>query len=385
MADPLDLLDVRGQLSDEERAVQDSVARFVAAEVLPIIGEAFDAGRFPRELVRPMAELGLLGSSLEGWGCPGLGPVAYGLICQEIERGDSALRSFVSVQSSLVMWPIHAYGSEAQKARWLPALARGEAIGCFGLSEADGGSDPANMRTRARRDGSDWILDGTKTWISNGSIADCALVWARSEEGVRGFLVERGTPGFTATDIGRKYSLRASVTSTLHLDAVRVPAEQRLPGALGLRAALSCLNEARYGICWGATGAAAACLAESLAYTGERQLFGRPLAHTQSVQQRLADMARQLATARLLALHLGRLKQAGELSPVQVSLAKWNNVRMALAVARECRDLLGAAGITSCHQAIRHMLNLESVITYEGTETVHQLVVGQTLTGKSAF
>ena len=385
MGDPLDLLDVRGQLSDEECAVQDSVARFVAAEVLPIIGEAFDAGRFPRELVRPMAELGLLGSSLEGWGCPGLGPVAYGLICQEIERGDSALRSFVSVQSSLVMWPIHTYGSEAQKTRWLPALARGDAIGCFGLSEAAGGSDPASMRTRARRDGSDWILDGSKTWISNGSIADCALIWARSEEGVRGFLVERGTPGFTATDIGRKYSLRAAVTSTLHLDTVRVPAEQMLPGALGLRAALSCLSEARYGICWGAVGAASACLAESMAYTGERLLFGRPLAHTQSVQQRLADMARQLATARLLALHLGRLKQADTVSPVQVSLAKWNNVRMALELARECRDLLGAAGITSAHQAIRHMLNLESVITYEGTETIHQLVVGQALTGQSAF
>lgn len=383
---PDDLFDVRSLLSEEERAVQDSVARFTDARVLPLIGEAFDRGRFPRELVPEIAALGLLGPTLPAeYGGAGLGPVAYGLICQELERGDSALRSFVSVQSSLCMHAIHACGSEAQKRRWLPQMAAGHAIGCFGLTEAHGGSDPAGMRTHAVRDGGDWRITGGKMWITNGGIADLAIVWAQTGEGVRGFIVERGMPGFVTQDIGHKMSLRASVTSALFLDGVRVPEESRLPDALGLKAPLGCLDQARYGIAWGPLGAAIACLREALAYCGERVLFGRPLAATQSAQVRLADIARHLAAAQLLALQLGRLKQAGALQPAQVSLAKWNNCRMALDAARECRDLLGAAGITTEHAAIRHALNLESVITYEGTETVHQLVVGRALTGIAAF
>lgn len=383
--DPLDLLDTRSLLGEDELLVRDTVARFVDREVLPIIRECFEQHRFPRELVPRLAELGLLGHSLEGYGCAGLNSICAGLICQELERGDSGLRSFVSVQSSLVMYPIHAFGSEEQKSRWLPALARGEAIGCFGLTEAHGGSDPANMQTRAKRDGNRWILEGAKTWITNGTIADVAVVWAKTDEGVRGFLVEKDMPGFSATEIEHKFSMRASVTSALYFDDVRLPPASVLPGAAGLRAPLGCLTQARYGIVWGAIGAAQACLGELLEYTGSRVLFGRPLAHTQSIQIRLADMARRITTAQLLALRLGRLKDENRLHPTQISLAKWNNVRMALDVARDCRDMLGGAGISAEHSPIRHLLNLESVITYEGTETVHELVVGKELTGVAAF
>ncbi len=383
--DPLDLFDTRAELSDDERLVRDAVARFVDERVRPIIRECFEAHRFPRELVPELGELGLLGCTLEGYGCAGLGDVSYGVACQELERGDSGLRSFVSVQGSLTMYPLHAFGTEAQKQRWLPALASGRAIGCFGLTEAHGGSDPAAMRTRAERRGGDFVLTGSKMWITNGSIANVAVVWAEAPDGIRAFLVERGMPGFTAAEIEHKFSMRASVTSALYLDAVRVPAENMLPGANGVRAALACLTQARFGIVWGAVGAAQACLAELLDYTGSRELFGKPLARTQAIQLRLADMARRIAGAQLIALRLGRLKDAGRMEPVQVSLAKWNNVRMALDVARDCRDMLGAAGISAEHCPIRHMLNLESVITYEGTETVHELVVGRALTGEAAF
>jgi glutaryl-CoA dehydrogenase len=382
---PLDFYDVRGQLTEDEQMVQDTVARFTDEMVLPIIRECFEEHRFPAELLPEIAELGLLGSSLQGYGCAGLNGVSYGLICQELERGDSGIRSFVSVQSSLVMWPIHTYGSEEQKQRWLPALAAGEAIGCFGLTEPHGGSDPANMKTHAKRDGSDWVINGAKMWITNGSIADVAVVWARTEEGIRGFLVEKGAKGFEAPEIHRKFSLRASVTSALFLDNVRVPAENMLPGAAGLKGPLGCLTQARYGITWGAIGAAQACLKEALDYSNERLLFDRPVSHTQTVQRRLADMARRITTAQLLSLQLGRLKDAGRMQPAQVSLAKWNNVRMALDVARDARDILGGAGISAEYCPIRHMLNLESVITYEGTETIHELVVGRALTGVNAF
>ena len=383
--DPLDLYDLRGELSDDERMVQDSVARFVDERVLPIISEAWEEHRFPAELIPEMAQLGLLGSYLQGYGCAGLNALCYGLICQEIERGDSGLRSFISVQSSLVMWPIFTYGSEGQKERWLPEMAKGTAIGCFGLTESHGGSDPSNMKTTAKRKGSDWVLNGSKMWISNGSIADVALVWAASEEGIHGFLVERGTPGFEAPEIERKFSLRASVTSSLFLDNVVVPEQNRLPEAKTLGAALSCLLQARYGITWGAIGAAQACLREALDYTATRELFGRPLSHTQTIQTRVADMARRITTAQMLSLRLGRLKDRGEMAPTQVSIAKWNNVRMALDIARDARDILGGSGISAEYNAIRHMLNLESVITYEGTETIHQLVLGKELTGVNAF
>ena len=381
----LDLFDLRSCLTEEEQLVQDSVARLVDARVLPIIQECFENHRFPRELVPELAALGLLGASLEGYGCAGLNSIASGLICQELERGDSALRSFVSVQSSLVMYPIWAYGSEAQKQQYLPRMARGELIGCFGLTEPHGGSDPANMKTRARRSGGDWLISGSKMWITNGAIADACVCWADTEEGVRGFLIDKGTPGFTATEIEHKFSLRASNTGALFFDEVRVPESQRLPGAAGLKGPLSCLTQARYGISWGVIGAAQACLAQLIEYTATRELFGRPLAQNQAIQVRLAEMARGITTAQMLALQLGRLKDSGKLKPVQVSLAKWNNCRMALDIARDCRDMLGASGISAEYAPIRHMLNLESVITYEGTETIHQLAVGRELTGCSAF
>lgn len=381
----MDLYDIRSLLSEEECMVQDTVGRFVDEAVLPVIGECFEHGRFPADLVPRIAELGLLGSSIEGYDCAGLNSICYGLICQELERGDSGLRSFVSVQSSLVMYPIHRFGSEEQKQRWLPAMARGEAIGCFGLTEPHGGSDPSNMKTRARQEGDEWVINGAKMWITNGSIADVAVVWAMTDDGVAGFLVERGTPGFEAPEIEHKFSLRASVTSSLYFDKVRVPDSNRLPGAAGMKGPLSCLTQARYGIVWGAIGAAQACLRELLDYTESRVLFGRPLNHNQAIQLRLADMARRITAAQTLALHLGRLKDAERLHPTQVSLAKWNNVRMALEVARDCRDMLGGSGISSEFAPVRHMLNLESVITYEGTETIHQLVVGKELTGVSAF
>ena len=383
---PYDLFDVRSLLSEEERAVKDAVARFTDEKVIPVIGEAFDAGRFPKELVAEVAALGLLGSSLpEEYGCAGLNAVSYGLICQELERGDSGLRSFVSVQSSLCMYPIYAYGSEEQRRRWLPDMAAGKVIGCFGLTEPHGGSDPANMKTHARREGGDWVINGSKMWITNGNLADIAIVWAQTEEGIQGFVLEKGMAGFTTQEIKHKMSLRASLTGALFFDDVRVPDSHRLPNVKGLKGPLGCLTQARYGISWGPIGAAIACLDEALGYAKERVLFGRPLAATQSAQIKLAEMARRITTAQLLALQLGRLKEAGQLQPQQVSLAKWNNCRMAIDIARECRDLLGGAGITTEHAAIRHALNLESVITYEGTETVHQLVIGRELTGISAF
>ncbi len=382
---PMDFYDVRNQLSEEEQLVQDSVARFTDEKILPMIGEAFETHRFPAELVPEIAGLGLLGSSIDGYDCAGLNAVSYGLICQELERGDSGIRSFVSVQSSLCMHPIYTFGSDEQKQRWLPAMARGEAIGCFGLTEPHGGSDPANMKTHAKKDGGDWVLNGAKMWITNGSIADVAVVWAQTDEGILGFLVEKDMPGFDAPEIKHKFSLRASVTSSLFFDNVRVPAANVLPGVVGLKGPLSCLTQARYGITWGAIGAAQACLREAIDYSNERELFSRPVSHTQTIQRRLADMSRRITTAQLLSLQLGRLKDAGAMQPGQVSMAKWNNVRMALDIARDARDVLGGAGISAEYCPIRHMLNLESVITYEGTETIHELVVGKELTGVNAF
>lgn len=384
--DPLDLYDVRSLLSDEERMVQATVGRFVDEKVLPIIGDCFDQARFPVELIPEIASLGLLGATIpEEYGGAGMNGVCYGLICQELERGDSGLRSFASVQSSLCMYPIFAYGSEEQKREYLPRMSAGEVIGCFGLTEPHGGSDPANMKTHAKKAGDDWVINGAKMWITNGNLAHIAIVWAQTDDGIRGFVVPTTTPGFKAQEIHRKMSLRASVTSALFFDDVRLPASAMLPGVKGLRGPLGCLDQARYGITWGPIGAAQACLKEVLAYTAERNLFGRPLAANQSIQVKLADMARRITTAQLLSLQLGRMKDAGTLRPTQVSLAKWNNCRMAIDVARECRDILGGAGITTEHGAIRHALNLESVITYEGTQTVHELVVGRELTGINAF
>ena len=383
--DPFDLFDISSLLSEEELMIKDSVARFVDERAMPVIARHFDEATFPFDLVPEIAEMGLLGSSIEGYGCAGLNAVSYGLICQELERCDSGLRSFVSVQSSLCMYPIYAYGSEQQKQRWLPKMAAGEAIGCFGLTESHGGSDPGAMKTHARRDGDEWVINGSKMWITNGSIADIAIIWAKTDEGIMGFLIEKGTEGFEARTIHSKMSLRASVTSELYFDNVRVSESSRLPNVTGLKGPLGCLTQARFGITWGPIGSAIACLGEVLNYTSDRILFGRPLAANQAIQIRFADMARRITAAQLLSLQLGRLKDAGKMAPTQVSIAKWNNVRMALDIARDCRDILGGSGITTEYQAIRHMLNLESVITYEGTETVHQLVVGRELTGISAF
>ena len=382
---PMDLFDVRSELTEEECMVQDSVARYVDEQAIPVMREAFEQHRFPSELIPQVAELGLLGSSLEGYDCAGMNSISYGLICQELERADSGLRSFVSVQSSLVMFPIHAYGSEEQKQRWLPAMAKGEAIGCFGLTEPQGGSDPSNMKTHAKKDGDDWILNGSKMWITNATVADAAVVWAKTDEGVKGFIVEKDMPGFSTQEIENKFSLRASVTGALFFDNVRIPQASVLPGVSSLRGPLSCLTQARYGITWGVIGAAQSCLDEVLRYTEDRVLFGRPLSHTQTIQIRMADMARRITSAQLLSLQLGRLKDRGELRPTQVSLAKWNNCRAAIDIARDARDILGGSGISAEFVPIRHMLNLESVITYEGTETVHQLVVGKELTGVNAF
>ena len=384
--DPVDLFDVRGLLSDEERMVQDSVARMVDEQVLPVIREHFENHTFPRELVPELAGLGLLGSSLEGYGCAGMNAVSYGLICQELERGDSGLRSFVSVQSSLCMYPIHAYGSEEQKQQYLPRMAAGELIGAFGLTEPHGGSDPANMRTHAKRRGGDWVLNGAKMWITNSPIADIFVIWAKTEEGIRGFLVEKGARGLAAPEIENKFSLRASATGAIFLEDVVVPESSMLPGStVGIKAPLSCLTQARYGITWGVIGAAQACLSQVLDYSQSRVLFGRPLAATQTIQIRLAEMARKITTAQLLSLQLGRLKDAGTMTPSHVSLAKWNNCRIALDIARDARDILGGAGISAEYVPIRHALNLESVITYEGTETIHQLTIGRELTGINAF
>jgi glutaryl-CoA dehydrogenase len=382
---PGDFLNVDHLLSEEELMIRDSVRRYVAEQVLPNVGDWFEEGRLPRELARDLGELGLLGMHLDGYGCAGASATAYGLTCLELEAGDSGVRSLVSVQGSLAMYAIHRWGSEEQKLGWLPRMAAGEAIGCFGLTEPDSGSDPGSMRTRARRDGGDWILNGTKMWITNGSIADVAVVWARTDEGVRGFVVPTDAPGFSAPGIHRKLSLRASVTSELVLDDVRLPGDAVLPEATSLRGPLSCLSEARYGIVWGAAGAARACFEAALRYSGERTQFGRPIASFQIQQQKLAAMALEVNRATLLALQLGRLKDEGLLRPEQISLGKLGNVDAALDVARSARQMLGANGITLEYPVIRHMTNLESVVTYEGTADIHALVVGEALTGIQAF
>ena len=383
--DPRDIYAIDELAGDDERLVRETVRTFVRERALPVIGDHFDAGTFPIELVPGLAEMGLLGTHLHGYGCAGATALAYGVASEELEAGDSGLRSFVSVQGSLVMFPIHAYGSEEQKQRWLPEMAAGRAIGCFGLTEPDAGSDPSSMRTRARRDGDDWIIDGTKMWITNGSIADVAVVWAETDGGVRGFLVERGSRGFSATDVHRKLSLRASVTSELSFESVRVPADAVLPGVRGLRGPLSCLSEARYGVAWGAMGSARACYESALEYSRQRIAFGKPIAAYQLTQQKLVDMATAIVHGRLLVHRLGVLKDEGRAHPVMVSLAKRANVRTALDIARSARTVLGANGVTLEYPVARHMANLESVLTYEGTEEVHTLVIGKALTGEDAF
>jgi glutaryl-CoA dehydrogenase len=382
---PNDFLDIDRFLSDEERDIRDTVRAFVRDRVLPHIGEWYDAARLPRELAGELGKLGVLGMHLDGYGCAGASAVAYGLACLELEAGDSGLRSLVSVQGSLAMFAIHQWGSEEQKQEWLPRMATGEALGCFGLTEADSGSDPGSMRTRARRDGDDWILHGQKMWITNASVADVAIVWAVTDDGVRGFVVPADSQGFATQDIHGKLSLRASVTSELLLDDVRLPAGAMLAGINSLRGPLACLNEARYGIVWGATGAARACFEAALDYAKARIQFDRPIASFQLQQQRLAAMALEVNRSALLALHLGRLKDAGHLLPEQVSMGKLGNVNAALDVARSARQLLGANGITLEYPVMRHMNNLESVVTYEGTADIHALVLGAALTGIQAF
>ncbi|MGC4855471.1 acyl-CoA dehydrogenase family protein [Micromonospora sp. DT4] len=382
----LDLLDLDPSLTEEERQIRDVVRRLVDDRVRPYVADWYEEGRVPaRELAREFGKLGLLGMHLDGYGCAGASAVAYGLACQELEAADSGVRSLVSVQGSLAMYAIWRYGSEEQKRRWLPSMATGESIGCFGLTEPDHGSDPASMATRARRDGDDWVLTGGKMWITNAPIADVAVIWARTDDGVRGFAVPMDTPGVTAREIRRKMSLRASLTGEIVLDDVRLPADAQLPEAIGLKAPLSCLTEARHGIVWGAVGAARDCLETTLAYATTRTQFGRPLAGFQLTQAKLADMAVELVKAQLLALHLGRLADAGRLRPDQVSVGKLNNVREALAIARQCRTILGANGVSGEYPVLRHANNLESVLTYEGTSEIHQLIVGQRLTGLSAF
>jgi glutaryl-CoA dehydrogenase len=383
--DPLDFLDVGHLLTQEEREIQLAVRSFATERILPGVAEWFELGEFPLDLAKGLADLGLLGMHLEGYGCAGASAVAYGLACLELEAADSGFRSFVSVQGSLCMFPIHRYGSPAQKERWLPRMAAGEAIGCFGLTEPDAGSDPGSMRTRARRDGDDWIVSGTKMWITNGTVADVSVVWAHTDDGVRGFVVPADAPGFSASDIHRKLSLRASVTSELVLDEVRLPADAMLPSVTGLKGPLSCLSEARYGIVWGVMGAARACFASALDYAKTREQWGKPIGAFQLTQKKLADMALELNKGTLLALHLGRMKDEGRLRPEHVSMGKMGNVRGAIEVARSARSVLGGNGITLEYPVIRHMNNLESVLTYEGTHEVHTLVVGQALTGENAF
>jgi len=383
---PLGLFAVDGLIGEEDRAMRDAVRTFVDSRVRPHVAGWYDAGSLPaRDLAKELGELGVMGMHLEGYGCAGTSATAYGLACMELEAGDSGVRSLVSVQGSLAMYAIWKHGSEEQKQEWLPRMAQGTAIGCFGLTEPDFGSDPAGMRTRARRDGADWILNGTKMWITNGSVADVAVVWAQTPDRIRGFVVPTDAPGFSAPEIKRKLSLRASVTSELVLQDVRLPSSAVLPGAAGLSGPLSCLNEARFGIVFGALGAARDCLDTAIAYARQREIFDRPLAAYQLSQAKLADMTLELGKGMLLALHLGALKDAGTLRPEQVSLGKLNNVREAIAIARECRALLGAAGITLEHPVMRHANNLESVLTYEGTSEVHQLVIGQQVTGHAAF
>ena len=380
-----DLLNIDDQLSAEERLIRDTVQAFTADRVLPNITDWFEAGTLPREIITELGKLGLLGMHLTGYGCAGLGPVAYGVACRELEACDSGLRSAASVQGSLAMYPIWRYGSEEQKAEWLPRMAVGEALGCFGLTEPKYGSDPGSMRTFARQDGSDWVLSGTKMWITNGSIADIAVVWANTAEGIRGFLVPRGTHGFTTRDIHKKLSLRASITSELHLDDARLPAHAVLPGVSGLKGPLSCLTEARYGISWGVTGAARTCLESAIEYALTREQFGKPIGSFQLTQAKLSWMAVDLYRSQLLALHIGRLKEQGSVTPVQVSIAKMTNVRSAIDIARQARTVLGASGVTLEYPPIRHANNLEAVLTYEGTEEIHTLAIGQALTGISAY
>jgi glutaryl-CoA dehydrogenase len=388
---PLDLFDLGDLVGEEERAIQQTVRELVEQQVRPHLAQWYDEASLPaRELALELGKVGLLGMHLTGYGCAGTSATAYGLACLELEAADSGVRSLVSVQGSLAMYAIWQHGSPAQKEEWLPRMATGEAIGCFGLTEPDAGSDPASMRTRARQDATshgqgDWVLNGSKMWITNGSIADVAVVWAQTEDGIRGFVVPTDVEGFSAPEIKRKLSLRASVTSELVLDDVRLPADAVLPEVTGLRGPLSCLTEARFGIVFGSLGAARDCLESALKYAGERDIFGRSLASFQLTQAKLADMTVELGKAMLLALHLGRLKDAGRITPTQVSIGKLNNVREALAIARECRTILGAAGITLEHPVLRHANNLESVLTYEGTSEVHQLVIGQALTGEDAF
>jgi glutaryl-CoA dehydrogenase len=385
MTTDTDLLRIDDQLTEEERLIRDTVRAFAADKVLPHITDWFEEGTLPRELIPELGKLGMLGMHLTGYGCAGLGPVAYGVMCRELEACDSGLRSAASVQGSLAMYPIWKYGSEEQKTEWLPRMAAGEAIGCFGLTEPDHGSDPAGMRTFARQDGNDWVLSGSKMWITNGSVADIAVVWARTDDGIRGFLLPRGTNGFSARDIHKKMSLRASITSELTLAEVRLPGDAVLPGVTGLKGPLSCLTEARFGILWGVTGAARSCLESAVEYARTREQFGKPIGAFQLTQGKLAWMASSLYQAQLLALHLGRLKESGPLNPVQVSIGKMSNVRTAIDIAREARTILGASGVTLEYSPIRHANNLEAVLTYEGTEEIHTLAIGQALTGISAY
>jgi glutaryl-CoA dehydrogenase len=383
---PHDALDLDSLLGDEERMVRDTVRRWIGDRVLPEIGEWFDDGRLPsRELARELGELGLLGMHLEGYGCAGASATSYGVACRELEAGDSGLRSLVSVQGSLAMFPIWRFGSDAQKEEWLPRMAEGEAIGCFGLTEPDFGSDPANMRTRARRDGGDWVLNGTKMWITNGGVADVAVVWAQTDDGIRGFVVPTQTNGFSTRDIHRKLSLRASITSELILEDVRLPGDAALPEVRGMRGPLSCLNEARFGICWGSVGAGTACYLAALEYAKTRVQYGKPIAGFQLTQRKLVDMMLELQKAQLVAWRIAQLKESGELDPGHVSVGKLNNVRIALDVAREARTILGANGITTEYPVMRHAANLESVLTYEGTTEIHTLILGQALTGERAL
>ncbi|GAA2686370.1 acyl-CoA dehydrogenase family protein [Nonomuraea recticatena] len=381
-----DILRVDDRLTGDQRLIRDTVKSFVSDRVLPYVGDWFEEAVFPaRELAPALGELGLLGMHLEGYGCAGTDATSYGVACRELEAGDSGLRSFVSVQGSLAMFPIWKYGSPSQKEEWLPRMASGSAIGCFGLTEPDHGSDPSSMRTYAKRDGSDWILNGSKMWITNGSVADVAVVWAQTDEGVRGFVVPTDTPGFSAPPIHKKMSLRASVTSSLYFDDVRLPGSAVLPEVVGLRGPLSCLTEARFGILWGVVGAARACLESAISYSQTRVQFGKPIGGFQLTQEKLAWMYVGLAQSSLTAFHLGSLKDAGELSPRQVSFGKLSNVRAALDIARQARSILGGNGITLEYPVIRHMTNLESVLTYEGTEEIHTLVLGEALTGLSAY